>query len=106
MVLIGRVENRFYPALPGRRGGRQSPAPTERNVPALRSSDVASQHCECLQLQVVDEVLSLFGKRKREARAKYRQFVADGVALGKREELGGERRISRGGTGRVGCREI
>ncbi|CAG0968397.1 hypothetical protein ANRL4_01098 [Anaerolineae bacterium] len=48
-----------------------------------------------MKYQVVDEVLSLFGKRKREARAKYRQFVADGVALGKREELGGGRRISK-----------
>jgi len=45
--------------------------------------------------QAVDEVLSLFGKRRREARAKYRQFVADGVALGKREELGGGRGLSR-----------
>lgn len=48
-----------------------------------------------MEYQVVDEVLSLFGKRKRESRVKYRQFVADGVALGKREELGGGRRISR-----------
>ncbi len=44
--------------------------------------------------QAVDEVLALFGKRKREAREKYRQFVADGVVLGKREELGSGRKIS------------
>ncbi len=48
-----------------------------------------------MEYQVVDEVLSLFGKRTHEARATYRQFVADGVALGKREELGGGRRKSR-----------
>jgi REP-associated tyrosine transposase len=45
--------------------------------------------------QAVDEVLSLFGKRKRDAREKYRQFINDGVALGTREELGGDRRISK-----------
>lgn len=44
--------------------------------------------------QAVDEVLSYFGKRKSEARKKYRQFVTDGVALGKREELGSGRKMS------------
>lgn len=48
--------------------------------------------------QAVDQVLSLFGKRQREARAKYRQFVADGVALGRRKELGGGRRLSMKGV--------
>jgi len=48
-----------------------------------------------LEGQVVDEVLSLFAKGKREATRQYMLFVADGVALGKRAELGGGRRMSR-----------
>jgi len=48
-----------------------------------------------LEGQAVDEVLSLFTKGKREARKRYRLFVADGVALGKRDDLGGGRRVSR-----------
>ncbi len=43
--------------------------------------------------QAVDELLLYFGKGKREAREKYRQFVADGMAMGKREELGSGRRM-------------
>lgn len=45
--------------------------------------------------QMVDEVLGLFGKRKREAREQYRQFVADGIALGKRMELGSGRKVTK-----------
>lgn len=39
--------------------------------------------------QVVDEVLQFFDLRKKWALVKYRQFVADGIALGKRDELVG-----------------
>ena len=46
-----------------------------------------------LEGQVADEVLSMFSNNKREARKKYRAFVSDGIALGKREELGSSRRI-------------
>ncbi|HEY3309977.1 MAG TPA: helix-turn-helix domain-containing protein [Desulfuromonadaceae bacterium] len=52
-----------------------------------------------LEGQVVDEVLSLFSKGKREARKRYQLFVADGVALGKRDDLGGGRRLLRGALG-------
>lgn len=52
--------------------------------------------------QVADEVLAYFGKRKKEAREKYRQFVADGVALGKRLELGSGRRISKSALEELG----
>lgn len=49
---------------------------------------------EKLPGQVVDEVLLLFGEKLSEARRNYRQFVADGISLGKRPELvgGGLRR--------------
>jgi putative transposase len=50
---------------------------------------------DVLEGQVVEEVLSLFSKGKREAKKRYRQFVADGVPQGKREDLGGRRRMSR-----------
>jgi putative transposase len=39
--------------------------------------------------QNVDEVLLMFANRKKIARMQYRKFVADGVPLGKRDELGG-----------------
>lgn len=39
--------------------------------------------------QRTDEVLSRFGRKKAQARRAYRQFVADGIALGKRRELTG-----------------
>jgi len=52
--------------------------------------------------QLVDKVLVYFGKRKREAREKYRQFVADGVALGKRAELGSSRRITKSALEELG----
>ena len=41
-----------------------------------------------------DEVLLMFGNRKKNARKKYHDFVADGIPLGKRDELvgGGLRR--------------
>ncbi|NVN90216.1 MAG: hypothetical protein HXX11_06390 [Desulfuromonadales bacterium] len=48
-----------------------------------------------LEGQVADEVLALFSKGKREAKRRYRLFVADGIALGKRDELGGGRRMPR-----------
>ncbi|MBC8018851.1 MAG: hypothetical protein H7X83_10080 [Verrucomicrobia bacterium] len=50
---------------------------------------------QSLEGQVVDEVLSHFAKGNREARKQYKLFVADGVELGKRDELGGGRRIRR-----------
>ena len=39
--------------------------------------------------QDTDDVLSLFGERKVSARKKYREFVAKGIAQGKRSELTG-----------------
>jgi putative transposase len=42
-----------------------------------------------LSVQNVDEVLSLFDRDERVARQKYRAFVAEGIALGKRDELVG-----------------
>ena len=50
---------------------------------------------QSLEGQVVDKVLSHFAKGKREATRQYKLFVADGVALGKRNELGGGRRMTR-----------
>jgi len=46
-----------------------------------------------LKGQAIKEVLSLFAKKKGEALTRYRMFVADGVAMGKREDLGGGRRM-------------
>jgi putative transposase len=52
-----------------------------------------------------NEVLSLFGNRKREAVSRYRQFVADGFAVGRRDDLsGGGLRRSAGGW--EGLREL
>ncbi len=44
--------------------------------------------------QDVDRLLLMFGNRKKNARMKYRDFVSDGISLGKRDELvgGGLRR--------------
>jgi hypothetical protein len=39
--------------------------------------------------QAREEVLSQFGRRKRYAQDRYRQFVGEGISLGRREELGG-----------------
>jgi len=39
--------------------------------------------------QAKEEVLSHFGRRKRSAQDRYRQFVGEGISLGRREELGG-----------------
>lgn len=50
---------------------------------------------DALEGQVVDDVLSIFSKGKREARRHYRIFVEYGVPLGKREDLGSGRRMSR-----------
>ncbi len=48
-----------------------------------------------LEGQSADQVLSLFSKGKREARGRYRLFVADGVQLGRCEEFGGDRRMAK-----------
>ena len=48
-----------------------------------------------LEGQAVDHVLSLFHSRTTNAVKRYRSFVADGVVLGKRQELGGDRGLSR-----------
>ena len=48
-----------------------------------------------LEGQVTDEILSLFSRKKREARERYRQFVADGISLGEQEKLGSGRRIGK-----------
>ena len=44
--------------------------------------------------QTIDEILALFARRKKEAQHAYRQFLSDGIAIGKRPELvgGGLRR--------------
>jgi putative transposase len=42
-----------------------------------------------LEGQSTDTVLGLFGKRLKTARANYRQFIADGLAMGNRPELVG-----------------
>ncbi|MFH7321131.1 transposase [Desulfurivibrio sp. D14AmB] len=48
--------------------------------------------------QVVVEVLARFSRTEQEAVSRYRQFVADGISLGRREELtGGGLRRSAGG---------
>jgi REP element-mobilizing transposase RayT len=48
--------------------------------------------------QALDEVLGLFGRRVGEARRRYRAFLADGVARGRRPDLqGGGLRRSAGG---------
>ncbi len=52
--------------------------------------------------QITDEILALFGKRKRKARAKYRQFIADGIAMGKRAELGGGRKMTKSALEELG----
>jgi hypothetical protein len=50
---------------------------------------------QSLEGQAVDEVLSHFAKGKRDATNQYKRFVADGVALGKRNELGGNRKMTK-----------
>lgn len=47
--------------------------------------------------QAIDQVLSLFAKQAKVARHRYRQFLADGIPMGKRPELvgGGLRRSQR-----------
>lgn len=51
--------------------------------------------CREMPGQNVAEVLGYFGKRATTARAKYQVFVADGISMGKRDELvgGGLRRV-------------
>jgi putative transposase len=48
-----------------------------------------------LEGQTTAEVLSMFADRSVEALTRYRRFVADGIPMGKREDLGGRRRLSR-----------
>ncbi len=49
-----------------------------------------------LEWQQSDEILQMFAGKKQTARQKYRRFIADGVAMGKRNELvGGGLRRSR-----------
>jgi hypothetical protein len=50
---------------------------------------------EALEGQVVDEVLSYFAPKKGESVKRYRLFIGDGVALGKRAEFGDSRRMTR-----------
>lgn len=57
---------------------------------------------QSLEGQNVDEVLSHFAKTKREATRLYKLFVADGVVLGKRDELGDGRRMTRERLGEFG----
>ncbi len=50
----------------------------------------------CLDGQQSDEILAMFARKRQVARQKYRRFVADGAAMGKRNELvGGGLRRSR-----------
>ncbi|WP_298434284.1 helix-turn-helix domain-containing protein [Geobacter sp.] len=50
-----------------------------------------------LEGEATEEVLAYFGKRKKTAISKYRQFVEDGIVLGRRNDLiGGGWRRSRG----------
>jgi hypothetical protein len=39
--------------------------------------------------QAIDEILTLFGKRKKDSRNAYRLFLSEGIAMGKRPELVG-----------------
>lgn len=48
-----------------------------------------------LEGQDADLVLSLFSKNKSGAMKQYRQFVADGIPLGKREEFGSGRKMTK-----------
>lgn len=50
---------------------------------------------QVLERQRVDEVLAMFAPEKQEAVKRYRQFVADGMALGKRNEPGGARKVTK-----------
>lgn len=52
-----------------------------------------------LEGEQTEEILAYFGKRKKTAMSKYRQFVADGIGQGRRSDLiGGGLRRSRGNT--------
>jgi len=76
-------------------------------VPSIRKLDTYkwSGHaglmgCALLPGQVIDDVLLLFDDDQKKARKKYRDFLADGVALGRRDELVGgglKRRITLSG---------
>lgn len=48
-----------------------------------------------LEGQDADNILSLFSKNKIVARRQYRQFIADGIPLGKREEFGSGRKMTK-----------
>lgn len=45
--------------------------------------------------QDADMILSLFSKNKSVARRQYRQFIVDGIPLGKREEFGSGRKMTK-----------
>jgi len=52
--------------------------------------------------QAREEVLSYFGRREGIARARYRQYVLDGIPLGRREDLtAGDRKGKGEGLGRI-----
>lgn len=51
--------------------------------------------------QDVDYVLGLFGKSRPEARRRYREFIADGIAEGKRDDLVGKEKTERTGDSRI-----
>jgi len=53
-----------------------------------------------LEGQVVDEVLEHFGRTLSRARRKYRDFVSDGLGVGRREELAGGRDREKQGSKR------
>ena len=53
-----------------------------------------------LEGQVVDEVLEYFGRTLSRARRKYRDFVSDGLGVGRREELAGGRDREKQGSKR------
>ena len=50
--------------------------------------------------QTRDEVLAFFGTKKREAVQRYREFVADGLAMGQCPELTGGGLIRSAGAGK------
>jgi len=49
--------------------------------------------------QARGEVLAYFSENEKVARRRYRQFIADGISLGRKEELTGSRRRGRGEEG-------
>jgi len=70
-----------------------------KNITELRdypwSGHAVLLGCRDMPRQNTEGVLQYFGKRKKSAREKYQAFVADGIPLGRREELvgGGPKRM-------------